>query len=218
MSLIHKSAEEGFLVVFAGAGVSMSAPTSLPSWWDIHKAVAEALAERVGALIGAERSHSLAANIVGRQRAEKFPPEYQAELIANRMQKSYFEVLQCLDSNTPNATHLGLAALAHSGKLRTILTTNFDRAIEAAFRQLAVPLEVHSHDQHFAALASDLVRFARADVPCQLLKIHGSADDPETLVDTLAQRKRGFSAPLHVCIRHLLRFGHWLFSATPAMI
>lgn len=189
----------------------MGAPTCLPSWWDIHKMVAESLAERAAELEGAERSRKLAAEIIARQRSERFPPEYQAEIVAGRLPKDYFEVLQCLDSDAPNATHLAMAALARSGKLNVIVTTNFDRAIEAAFRQLDVPLVVHSRPEDFAALAQDFGRFADRDCPCQLLKVHGSSEDPATLIDTLAQRKRGFSAPLHACIRHLLRFGHWLF-------
>ena len=36
-------------------------------------------------------------------------------------------------------------------------------------------------------------------------------DDPATLIDTLAQRKRGFAAPVMDCVRHLLQSYHWLF-------
>ena len=60
-------------------------------------------------------------------------------------------------------------------------------------------------------MASDLTRFDKKDGPCHLLKLHGSVDDPATLIDTLAQRKRGFAAPVMDCVRHLLHSYHWLF-------
>jgi tetratricopeptide (TPR) repeat protein len=208
--LVH-FADQGRLVAFVGAGVSMVPPTCLPSWSGLNEAVLHALAGNLVDLLGEHRAGELARLVVARQEAELLPPEYQAELISNRLRHNYFHVLQCLNSNEPNDVHLQLAALGHAGKLRAIITTNFDRALEAAFTVLGVPLDVHSDPRGFEALAADLKRFERGDHPCQLLKLHGSAENPETLIDTLAQRKKGFPEATSACIRHLLRFGHWLF-------
>jgi hypothetical protein len=172
----------------------MVPPTCLPSWSGLNEAVVHALAGNLVDLLGEHRAGKLARLVVARQEAEMLPPEYQAELISNRLRHNYFLVLQCLDSNEPNDVHLQLAALSHAGKLRAIITTNFDRALEAAFTVLGVPLDVHSDPRDFEALAADLKRFERGDHPCQLLKLHGSAENPETLIDTLAQRKKGFPA------------------------
>jgi tetratricopeptide (TPR) repeat protein len=202
-------AAEGRLVVFVGAGVSSIPPTCLPSWWGLNRAVIVALRDRVAELVGRERAEALANAVTARQQGEKFPPEYQAEVIVGRLGHSYFNVLQLLDSTTPNAVHRAIAALAKEGRVSAVLTTNFDRALEAAFRELGVPAEVCSAPAHFQSLETRLA--APSERRCPILKLHGSAEDPATLVDTLSQRKRGFPPATAACIRHLLRAAHWLF-------
>src|ERR1022692_916955 len=139
---VRRFAAEGRLVVFVGAGVSSIPPTCLPSWWAMNRSVVSALRDRVAELVGAERAQALAEAITTRQEANRFPPEYQAEVIVRRLRASYFNVLQCLDSDTPNDVHLRIAALAKAGRVPVVVTTNFDRALEAAFRELRVQAEV----------------------------------------------------------------------------
>lgn len=208
MDMLIEAASQGRLLAFVGAGISMIPPTCLPSWWDINEAVIVALTDRVAPLIGGERSVQLAATISARQHSDRFPPEYQAELLAVRLGASYFRVLQCLDSERPNAVHLRLARLAAAGHLAAIVTTNFDRALEAAFRLVGAPLRVCARAGEFDALAPELEGKSGS---CVLLKLHGSADDPATLIDTLAQRKRGLPVGALSCLRTLLRSSHWLF-------
>ena len=120
-------------------------------------------------------------------------------------------MLRHLDSDRPNAAHLAIAWLARLGCVHSVITTNFDRALEAAFAAVGAPLEVCYRAEHFEALAKDPGRLGRAGAACRLLKLHGSVDDPTTLIDTLAQRKRGLAAPLLDCVRALLHSAHWLF-------
>lgn len=176
----------------------------------MNRLVVAALRDRVAELVGSARASTLAEAITTRQGTNRFPPEYQAEVIVRRLRDSYFTVLQCLDSDTPNDVHLGIAAMAKARRILAVLTTNFDRALEAAFRKLDVPYDVNSHSAEFRTLA-DRFRDGGSDGPCPILKLHGSAEDPATLVDTLSQRKRGFPREVADCVRHLLRFGHWLF-------
>jgi hypothetical protein len=79
------AAAERRLVAFVGAGVLTIAPTCLPSWWEVNEQVAAALAEEVGGLIGTERAAELAGLVSARQRSDRFPPEYQAELLCGRL-------------------------------------------------------------------------------------------------------------------------------------
>ncbi|MEA2939793.1 MAG: hypothetical protein QOD09_322 [Bradyrhizobium sp.] len=204
-------AAEGRLVVFVGAGVSSIPPTCLPSWWGLNRSVIVALRGRVAELIGRERAEALANTITARQEGNKFPPEYQAEVIVGRLRRSYFNVLQVLDSSTPNAIHRAIAALAKEGRVPAVVTTNFDRALEAAFSELGVRAEVCSAPSHFQSLATRLGTFGERGWVCPILKLHGSAEDPGTLVDTLSQRKRGFPPATAACVRHLLGAAHWLF-------
>lgn len=47
MEKLAKHARDGGFVVFAGAGISMPAPSSLPSWYSINEVVLESLARRL---------------------------------------------------------------------------------------------------------------------------------------------------------------------------
>jgi tetratricopeptide (TPR) repeat protein len=204
-------AVDGRLVVFVGAGVSTIPPTCLPSWWAMNQSVVAALRDRVAELVGSDRARTLAEAITKRQEASGFPPEYQAEVIVRRLRDSYFTVLQCLDSETPNDVHLGIAALARARCVAAVVTTNFDRALEGAFRKLDLQVEVFSDPAQFHTLADRLRQIGERDAPCPIIKLHGSVENPATLVDTLSQRKRGFAPEVKVCLRHLLRYAHWLF-------
>ncbi|GAA1974343.1 tetratricopeptide repeat protein [Microbacterium pumilum] len=210
-SLAERFAANARLVIFVGSGVSSIPPTSLPSWWGMNRSVIVALADRAKDLIGAAQAQDLAHAITARQEASRFPPEYQAEVIVARLRESYFTVLQSLDSETPNDVHLRIAALAKSGCVPAVVTTNFDRALEAAFRQLDAPYEVWANAAEFGSVGSRWREEGSAGRPCPIIKLHGSVESPNTLVDTLSQRKRGFTPDVSACIRDLLRLDHWLF-------
>jgi tetratricopeptide (TPR) repeat protein len=205
------AARDSRLVIFAGAGISMGAPTNLPSWRDVNRIVVRSLAASATSAVGEPLATKAADLILARHEQEKLPPEYQAQVLAEFLHDRYFEVLRHLDSDRPNPTHLAIAWLARLGYVRAVITTNFDRVLEAAFAVTGTSLHRCFQPEDFQALASDLTRFDKKDGPCHLLKLHGSVDDPATLIDTLAQRKRGFAAPVMDCVRHLLQSYHWLF-------
>ena len=200
-----QAARDKRLVIFAGAGISMDPPTALPSWWDLSASVVRALAGRASPVIA--DAAALAEIVVARQRSDQFPPDYVAEKIVHSIGESYFEVLRCIDSDRPNPNHLALAELASQGKLRAIITTNFDRAIEAAFTARNVALEVRADPQASVELTDRWQEFESGALACQLIKIHGTADRPNTIIDTLAQRARGTSPAWLECVRRLLDFG-----------
>ncbi len=205
------AARNSRLVIFAGAGISVGAPTNLPSWRDVNRIVVRSLASAAAPAVSEALATKAADLILDRHAQEKLPPEYQAQVLAEFLHRRYFEVLRHLDSDRPNPTHLAIAWLARLGCVRAVITTNFDRVTEAAFAAVGTPLDRCFQPAHFHALAADLTRLERNGSPCLLLKLHGSVDDPTTLIDTLAQRKRGFAAPVMDCVRHLLHSSHWLF-------
>ncbi|UVT16929.1 MAG: tetratricopeptide repeat protein [Nitrospira sp.] len=208
---LFRAVDESRLVIFAGAGISMAPPTNLPSWRDFNHVVIRALADASTPLLGRALADRAVDVVSTRHRQEKLPPEYQAQVLAEILRRRYFDVIRYLDSDRPNATHLAIAWLARAGLVRAVLTTNFDRVLESAFSLLDVPLHAHYQPEHFRALAENLDQLAVAGGPCHLLKLHGSVVDPITLIDTLAQRKRGFPPSVTQCTRHLLRQAHWLF-------
>jgi tetratricopeptide (TPR) repeat protein len=187
----------------------MIPPTSLPSWWTAQREVITAVSEQ--AAHGDMETRELAETVIERMESNKLPPEYAAEINAGTVGLKYFEVLRALDSETPNSVHFALAEMARSGRVRTILTTNFDQALEVAFRLRQVPLEVRFAPDHFIDIANHVGDIWAGAVPCQLIKLHGSAIAPNTIIDTLSQRKRGLpEAAVHV-LESLLEHGHWLF-------
>ena len=189
----------------------MGAPTNLPSWRDVNRIVVRSLAASAASAVGEPLAAKAADLILARHEQEKLPPEYQAQVLAEFLHDRYFEVLRHLDSDHPNPTHLAIAWLARLGCVRAVITTNFDRVLEAAFTAVGTSFHRCFQAEDFRALASDLTRLDKKEGPCHLLKLHGSVDDPATLIDTLAQRKRGFAAPVMDCVRHLLQSYHWLF-------
>ena len=207
---IANHAERG-VVVFCGAGVSMVAPACLPSWWQMNAEVVHALTRQIVPFCGAERADDWARQINSRRQSGRFPPEFQAEIIARHYGAGYFKVLECLDGNEPNVVHFALAALARSGYVRAVVTSNFDRLLEVAFEKSGVSLDVCYSTAHFARLEDELEAPSPASSRCRLLKLHGSVEDHRTLVDTLAQRMRGLPPEVCACLRQLLRRHYWLF-------
>ncbi len=199
------------LVVFCGAGVSMVAPTCLPSWWQMNEQVVNSLSVQVEPFCGKDFASNIAVQINNRRDNNRFPPEFQAEIINAHYGKSYFKVLKCLDSEEPNYVHTAIVELARMGYIKAIVTTNFDRLFELEFKKSKVPLDVHFQAEHFENLAQYFEQPKHQLTQCQLLKLHGSVEDHNTLVDTLAQRMIGFSPAINSCIRYLLRNHYWLF-------
>ncbi len=211
LQALLQAAGESRLVIFAGAGISMAPPTNLPSWRDFNRVVIRALADASAPLLDRALTDRAVDAVSARHRQEKLPPEYQAQLLAEILRRRYFDVIRHLDSDRPNATHLAIAWLARLGLVCAVVTTNFDRVLETACTLLDVPLCVHYQPEHFRALTEHLDQLAVTGGPCHVLKLHGSVADPTTLIDTLAQRKRGFPPSVIQCTRHLLHGAHWLF-------
>jgi len=175
---------------FLGAGISMIPPSCLPSWWQINHTILDALTDESVSLVPEVRE--LTRLIKKREDDGKLPPEFVAEIITDRIGESYFDVLQALEGDTPNQAHLWLAKLAKAGLLTAIVTTNFDTLIERAFEIVGASLRVfvHLEDYENMDLPEELSTSTK-ETPCMLLKLHGTATQPNTCIDTLAQRKRG---------------------------
>lgn len=201
------------LVVMAGAGVSAGAPASLPAWKPLNAAIARALATRLEAL--RRRPGWLAevsAAVDAHRNANRFPPEYQAQLIHEMCGERYFRSLQSLDIDTTNAAHDAIAALAASGRVRAILTTNFDRLIERALERRHVPYVGVFDEAGFARLAEGGAAQGKA---LPVIKIHGCVSDHLSMIDTLKQRRLGRSAKLEACL-DALHTHYWIYAGFSA--
>jgi hypothetical protein len=181
----------GGVTVLAGAGLSAPAPTCLPGWWTLNDTVLMALGKAVAAKTNRKLLPAEFAGVI-RDRRDSTPflkPDLQAQLIEDEIGAAYFNALAAVNSDSPNAAHGLLAELARMGRAAAIVTTNFDCVIERALDVAGVSYALFESPEDFEGLAG-------SSASLKVIKVHGSATRPETMVDTLRQRLRGRPAAL----------------------
>jgi len=205
------------LILMVGAGVSAGKPSALPGWKPLNAAIFHALAQRLQAGISGRIDFEQLESLVENERNfNRFPPDYQAQLIYEMCGERYFQALQALDVDAFNAAHAGIAALAQAGALRAIVTTNFDRLIERALEQRQIPFEVVYDESGFAHLGERLSQNTLTVLPiikihgCVSAQIHGCVSAHLSMIDTLKQRKLGRSRQLTDCLK-ALRSSYWIY-------
>ena len=195
------------LVIFAGAGCSVGAPASLPGWFDLNDAILEALWDRMTPynlpdwIRGDVMDH-----IKAKRKQYAFPPDYQAQVMVERVGMKYFELLTVVDSDLYNAFHHYTAEGARAGQVTAVVTTNFDRNFERAFAEAGVPFRAFINEADFNAFE----RRSSSEIP--VIKIHGSCSSPESMVDTRKQRLKGRAKSLEQALASLLREHPFLFA------
>lgn len=206
MEKLAKHARDGGFVVFAGAGISMPAPSSLPSWYSINEVVLESLARRLERFTGREFSEDVRRQLIAtRNDSCYFSPDYQAQIIEDECGPDYFKVLQALDAEDRNGCHDAIAALAKNGFVGAVVTTNFDRLLERALDAAGVEHQIFRSRDEYELLRVD-------EGPLAVIKVHGSVESPESMVDTLRQRLMGRPEALERAVAELLKRHHVLFA------
>jgi hypothetical protein len=197
---LRRALETRRLVVLAGAGISMLAPASLPDWMGFCEALLDGARSRGrDALAETDPAREAVARIRLEQIGAKGLSEYLDKIIGGEL---YFPVLDALDGVAPNANHHALAQLAREGRLRAVVTTNFDTLIERAFAELGVPL-------HVAASAREM-SVATTDEHCVLYKVHGSVASRASFIDTVGQKVRGLPPTIRTVLAALFADHHVL--------
>ncbi|MDB5236202.1 MAG: hypothetical protein JWR44_3195 [Hymenobacter sp.] len=199
---------DGF-VLFAGAGCSMAAPSRLPSWAELNDLIIEALWNKLEKYDVRARFREAFVDAIKAKRGNNtFPPDYQAQIMAERAGLKYFELLSAVDGDLYNEVHYYAALLAKAGLLKAVVTTNFDRNFERAFAQLNIPFTSYFDEAGFVLIAS------RTDTQAEiaLIKIHGCCSAPASMVDTRKQRLKGRAKALMTTLRQLLERHHFVFA------
>ena len=178
--------------ILAGAGVSAVAPTCLPGWWALNDAVLQALGDAVDRVTGRSGLSNDFRNVVAERRDSTpfLKPDLQAQLIEDEIGDAYFSALAYVDSAFVNSIHELIAELARQGRVGAIITTNFDCTIERALDAAGLDYVSYASPEEFEGLASHSLGVA-------LVKVHGSSNQPSTMVDTLRQRLHGRPAGLN---------------------
>ncbi|HEY1242837.1 MAG TPA: SIR2 family protein [Bryobacteraceae bacterium] len=209
MSRVIEAALAGRVVVFAGAGISAGPPSSLPGWKPLNAAVFRALRARLEAGIQQfDWLEELERSIEAVRDKDRFPPDYQAQVIEEMCGVRYFQGLQSLDVSVTNAAHDGIAALAAAGAVQAVVTTNFDRLIERALDRSGVAHEAAFDADGYIRLRDRLIDDPAGALP--VIKIHGCVSEPLSMIDTLKQRRKRRSRAIEDCLDQFAS-AYWLF-------
>ena len=185
--LLNDALVQGPIGVYVGAGVSCMQPSNLPSWYVFNRNLLDTIhrqAQRAGHVWS-----PLLEELEKRIDTSELPGIYLSQVIVDRIGDEYFSVLECLNSEEPNAIHYWLAQAAKQKRLSVVITTNFDMLIETAFEKLDVDYISCVTEDEFKKTIGML---NHREAPTYLWKIHGSLGHEDYhLVDTLAQRLKG---------------------------
>jgi tetratricopeptide (TPR) repeat protein len=189
-----RAVQERQLMVLAGSGISVLAPSYLPDWRGFNEALLDGVKDL--ALTFPGLSEDAESAIRGLTLDSLAVEAFSDAVVDAYAGEEYFPILKILDSTQPNANHRALAELARQGVLRAVVTTNFDTLLEQAFAGL--PFETCITAEDYARVPRD------CDRPV-IYKIHGSVTSTTTLVDTVSQKLGGLA--LHVRERLATLFG-----------
>ncbi len=182
--VVRKLAEEfrnRNVVVLCGAGVSLAAPTSLPSGAHIKDLFLDLVRDAIQ-LVGGKSSPGLARERTFPAEAMLRMPERVLEQFHNVFGDDLFTFLDPFfaASATPNHNHKNLAKLAAGRYLTDIITVNFDFALETAFfKEAGIRPTVY-------ASSLDYAKRRDHDSPLAVHKAHGTipedgAHDPPSV-------------------------------------
>jgi tetratricopeptide (TPR) repeat protein len=192
-----RAVQERRLVVLAGSGISVLAPSYLPDWRGFNEALLDGVKDLALTLPGLNKG---AESAIRGLSLDGFPVEAFSDAVVDAYAgDEYFPVLKILDSRQPNANHYALAALARQGVLRAVVTTNFDTLLEQAFEGLAFETCITVED--YARVSHDSERPV-------IYKIHGSVTSTTTLVDTVSQKLGGLALHVRERLATLFVEGH----------
>lgn len=170
--------------VLLGAGVSIAA--GVPSAWGVLEELIRQIATAEGADAGGDPAEWYRARF-GRE------PEYETvlETVAptpverQRLLRGFFEPTPGDDEDRqprpPSLAHRSLARLVAAGKVRIILTLNFDRLAETALREVGIEPVVVASSADLAGLAP------LHTIDALVVHLHGDYLSPHTMLNTKAE-------------------------------
>jgi hypothetical protein len=164
----------------------MAPPSSVPSWWGFNEAILDELRRR---FLSEHCAPVRAAKAVDRLSLRDVDVAEFSQVLSDAFAgDTWFDALGALDGDRPNINHHVLAELGRQGRLRLVLTTNFDSLIERAMREVGVPVEV------WDALADPPPTEAGLAHEVLVVKLHGTTTRRATPVDLASQKRRGLPA------------------------
>lgn len=177
-----------------GAGISTSAPSNLPLWGEIAQDTMQCLYRTLEHKIIATGGdgYLLAKEALDHIRNEAYPEVVLECLCAAYGRTSIVAKLRSVldpPECRPNTCHRAIAQLCKQGRVKGILTTNFDTLIEKTFDD--------------EAIANHCITTNRVthNETIPIVKAHGTIDDSSSLVFT----RREYYLGLHQNVRDMLQ-------------
>lgn len=122
--------------------------------------------------------------ILNQENCTKIPFEAFMEVLQEN--SSMERIFDIYNQGEPNTNHILLANLIKEGKLKTIVTTNFDNLIENALSMEPKNL-IENKDYDVIYKEEDFEKINWSDSRIRIIKIHGSVKDQKRMVITLKQ-------------------------------
>jgi len=159
VNILQNLARTGNIVLLAGSAISLWAPTLIPTGQALTRDVAKLLAEKVGM---PDKINQIVEYIAST------PFEYinnqcpRTDILAKVLPSLFYP-------KKPNIIHKAISALVQTKIIASIVTTNYDNALEASFPAKLIKVIINESDIRTIHYTNGL-----------LFKIHGSADPKNT--------------------------------------
>ena len=122
--------------------------------------------------------------ILDKDKNPKIPFELFIETLQENSRAD--EIFNIYDQGKPNTNHIFLAKLIKAGKVKTIVSTNFDKLIEKALGMEPKEL-IESKDFDVIFKEQDLQKISWSEERIRIIKLHGCVDDKKAMAITLKQ-------------------------------
>jgi hypothetical protein len=172
-----KEDSKGGLVLFAGAGISVAAPSTCPTWNEFLELTLDS-ARNV--YPGLDTYYDA---IGGRLKTIK--PELLCQILYGNLLDDFWGFLDILQIGQPNFNHARIAQMTLEFSIPLILTTNLDTYIENALNHKGAHFGLH-----VCSCPQSLLRSLKSQTTknnLQVVKIHGSLDERTSITLTLRQ-------------------------------
>jgi len=159
-------------ILFCGAGISVEAPTLIPSWNSLRDTILSAICE----------SDNYLSELLPELLGQNIKPEIVFSAFNKQIPKFVNTIVSPLTSIEPNQNHIIIAKLAKLGLLRTIFTTNWDTCIEKALLNENVSFLQFTEEDLKDPF--DMLKSIKLE-KLHIFKLHGCASKPSSIIATI---------------------------------
>lgn len=156
---------------FCGSGISFDPPSSLPKWDTLSDTILKNLC-----VVTNNEYYSLIRS--------KLDLYILTQVILERMEDTANLFSEIYNVGEPNINHLSIAHFSKNNNVKVIVTTNFDNLLERALDIIGVQHNI------IIELSKLNAQELKEDKRLLLIKIHGSANEPSSIVGSFKSIQR----------------------------